>query len=207
MAGPGGKTVETASAEEREYVLGRAVNGLRDDHPSQSASQAVMGWQRPVLWALLVLTIAFAVWQPLGTAVVLIGLCTLGYVLTMLDRVLIFREGLASQPITISDEQARAIPDAELPRYTILVPAYNEPEVVGDLIGAMTALEYPPDKLQVLLLLEADDDVTIDAARSCIESDVVTIVLVPPAQPRTKPKACNFGLHFATGGDRHHLRC
>ena len=56
-------------------------------------------------------------------------------------------------------------PTTELPRYTILVPAYNEPEVVDDLIGAMANLEYPRDKLQVLLLLEADDAVTIEAAQ------------------------------------------
>ncbi len=117
----------------------------------------------------------------------------------MLDRVLIFRHGLASRPIVITDEEARAIADEDLPPYTILVPAYNEPEVVGDLIGAMAGLEYPPDKLQVLLLLEADDDITIAAAHDCAESETITILLVPPADPRTKPKACNYGLHFATG--------
>jgi cellulose synthase/poly-beta-1,6-N-acetylglucosamine synthase-like glycosyltransferase len=63
----------------------------------------------------------------------------------------------------------------------------------------MAALEYPADKLQVLLLLEADDDVTIAAAKECAESDAITILLVPPADPRTKPKACNYGLYFATG--------
>ena len=31
------------------------------------------------------------------------------------------------------------------------------------------------------------------------ESDAINILLVPPAEPRTKPKACNYGLHFATG--------
>ena len=165
----------------------------------QSASTAVVGWQRPVLWTLLLVTIGCAIWRPTGTAVVLMGLCTLGYVLTMLDRVLIFKEGLASRPITISDEEARAIPDDELPRYTVLVPAYNEPEVVADLIGAMSALEYPEDELQVLLLLEADDEVTINAAKACTQSEMITTVLVPPANPRTKPKACNYGLYFATG--------
>lgn len=185
--------------EQRQYALDRAINELRECHPLQSASQAVWGWQKPVLIGLLVLTVGCAVWRPMQTAVALIGLCTLGYVLTMLDRVLIFKDGLASRPITISDEQALAIPDDELPHYTILVPAYNEPEVVGELIAAMSALVYPPDRLQVLLLLEEDDDVTIAAARSCGESEVITIVLVPPADPRTKPKACNYGLHFATG--------
>ena len=135
----------------------------------------------------------------MGTAVTLVGLSTFGYLLTMLDRVMIFREGLASRAIVITDDEARAIPYDALPPYTVLVPAYNEPEVVGDLIGAMAALEYPADKLQVLLLLEADDDVTIAAAKECAESDAITILLVPPADPRTKPKACNYGLYFATG--------
>ena len=197
-AGVSRRPLDLANPADRDYALKRAVDGLREDHPLQSASTAVVGWQRPVLWTLLLVTIGCAIWRPTGTAVVLMGLCTLGYVLTMLDRVLIFKEGLASRPITISDEEARAIPD-DLPRYTVLVPAYNEPEVVADLIGAMSALEYPADELQVLLLLEADDEVTINAAKACTQSEMITTVLVPPANPRTKPKACNYGLYFATG--------
>lgn len=190
---------QTVTDDQREYALHRAINGLREDDPVHSASTPLLGWQKPMLWGLLVIVIAFGVWRPMQTAVVLIGLCTLAYLLTLGDRVLIFKRGLASRPIVISDQAARAIADADLPSYTILVPAYNEPEVVADLIGAMDALEYPHNKLQVLLLLEADDQVTIDAAEACGESDVITILLVPPAEPRTKPKACNYGLHFATG--------
>ncbi|MFN8032188.1 MAG: glycosyltransferase [Mycobacterium sp.] len=192
-------SLDDATEEEKQLALHRAVNGLREDDPMRSAANPVMGWQRAVLWTLLGVTVGFAVWRPMETAVALIGLCTFGYVLTMLDRVLIFKAGLASAAIVISDEEARAIPDAELPAYTILVPAYNEPEVVADLLGAMAAMEYPADKLQVLLLLEADDEVTINAAQNCADSEAITIVLVPPAEPRTKPKACNYGLEFATG--------
>lgn len=190
---------ETVTAEQRDYALDRAINGLREDDPIHSASKPLTGWQKPVLWGLLAIVIAFGIWRPLQTTVTLIGLCTLAYLLTLGDRVLIFKRGLASRPIVIPDDVARAIPDADLPPYTILVPAYNEPEVVADLIAAMDALEYPRDRLQVLLLLEADDQITIDAAKACGESDVITILLVPPAEPRTKPKACNYGLHFATG--------
>lgn len=190
---------ETVTAEQRDYALDRAINGLREDDPIHSASKPLTGWQKPVLWGLLAIVIAFGIWRPLQTTVTLIGLCTLAYLLTLGDRVLIFKRGLASRPIVIPDDVARAIPDEDLPPYTILVPAYNEPEVVADLIAAMDALEYPRDRLQVLLLLEADDQITIDAAKACGESDVITILLVPPAEPRTKPKACNYGLHFATG--------
>lgn len=185
--------------EDRQRILHRAVNLLREQDPTRSASVAVVGWQRAVLWTALVLTVGFALWRPLQTAIVLIGLSTLAYVLTMIDRVLIFRQGLAYRAIVISDEEARRFPDERLPSYTILVPAYNEPEVVGDLLEAMGRLEYPADKMQVLLLLEADDEVTIAAAAGYSHSEIITTVLVPPADPRTKPKACNYGLEFATG--------
>ncbi|SEH93282.1 Glycosyltransferase, catalytic subunit of cellulose synthase and poly-beta-1,6-N-acetylglucosamine synthase [Mycolicibacterium rutilum] len=192
-------TIDTLTDEQRDHALDRSINGLRDDDPLRSAAIPVMGWQKGFLAVVLLAVVVFAIWRPMQTGVAMIGLCTFGYVLTMADRVMIFRRGLAARPITVTDEQARALTDDELPPYTILVPAYNEPEVVDDLIGAMARLEYPKDKLQVLLLLEADDDVTIEAARRCKESEAITILLVPPADPRTKPKACNYGLHFATG--------
>jgi glycosyltransferase XagB len=189
----------TLTSADQARILDRAVNGLLQDDPMRSAASSLMGWQRSALWGLLVATIGGAVLWPVQTAVAFIGISTGAYVFTMVDRVMIFRHGLASRAIVVTDEEARAIPDAHLPTYTILVPAYHEPEVVGDLISAMASLEYPQEKLQVLLLLEADDEVTIEAAKNCADSDMITIVLVPPAQPRTKPKACNYGLHFATG--------
>lgn len=192
-------SVDTVTEEEKQRALHRAVNGLRDDDPVRSASVAVLGWQKRALWVLLGLTVVAAVLFPKATAVTFVGLCTAAYVVSMVDRMLTFRAGLASRAIVVPDEVARAIPDADLPDYTILVPAYNEPEVVAHLVGSMAALEYPRDKLQVLLLLEADDDVTIAAAKGCADIDYVSILLVPPAEPRTKPKACNYGLQFATG--------
>lgn len=184
---------------ECERALDKAINGLRQADPGRSAAVAIVGWQRVVVWSLLIAVGGFGIWRPMQTAIALIGISTLGYVLTMVDRVQIFRQGLAYRAIVITDTQARAAADDELPTYTILVPAYDEPEVVGDLLAAMARLEYPKDKVQVLLLLEADDAATINAAEGYQDSESVTIVLVPPAEPRTKPKACNYGLEFATG--------
>ena len=42
-------TAATVTAEEREQILYVAINGLREDHPLQSASSAMMGWQKPLL--------------------------------------------------------------------------------------------------------------------------------------------------------------
>ena len=52
----------------------------------------------------------------------------------------------------------RARPPATCPTYTVLVPVYKEANVVADLIDNLGALDYPREKLEILLLLEEDDD-------------------------------------------------
>ncbi|MCD2107724.1 MULTISPECIES: glycosyltransferase [Rhodococcus] len=194
-------SVEDESSEQfKRAALHDAVNGLRERKPISSASVAFYPWQRNILLAILAITIACLVFFLTPTLIVLTLVCTLGYVWAMVDRLVLFTRGLdASSIVTISDQEASALSDEDLPHYTILVPAYNEPEVVGDLISAMRAIDYPSAKLQVLLLLEEDDAVTIDAATAAGVDEVVSILKVPAADPRTKPKACNYGLHFSTG--------
>jgi hypothetical protein len=68
--------------------------------------------------------------------------------------------------IQVPDAVARALRDNDLPVYTLLIPAYGEPRVIGKLLAAIDALEYPKAKLDVKLLLEADDHPTIRAVLS-----------------------------------------
>lgn len=188
------------TAEYHEAALHDAVNGLRERHPISSASVAFYPWQRNTLLAGFALVVVSLVFFLVPTLIALTLICTIGYIWAMVDRLILFTRGLdASSIMTISDEEALALSYDDLPTYTILVPAYNEPEVVGDLIAAMRAIEYPADKMQVLLLLEEDDAVTIEAALAAGVDEVVSILKVPAADPRTKPKACNYGLHFSTG--------
>lgn len=186
--------------EYRAQALDDAVNRLRDADADVSAAVAFNRPQKIIGFTLLGVVAVALVFFPVPTCATLVSLATLGYVVTLVDRLVIFRRGLVNGAIRVTDEQARSIPDDELPSYTVFVPAYGEPEVVGDLVASMEAIEYPRDKLQVLLLLEEDDEPTIEAARRAEdENGIVTVVLTPPAQPRTKPKACNYGMHFATG--------
>jgi cellulose synthase/poly-beta-1,6-N-acetylglucosamine synthase-like glycosyltransferase len=89
--------------------------------------------------------------------------------------------------------------DRRLPDYTVLVPVYREANVIGGLMRNLAALDYPSEKLEILVLLEADDEETIRAARAARPPSTVRLVVVPDAQPKTKPKACNVGLFLARG--------
>jgi cellulose synthase/poly-beta-1,6-N-acetylglucosamine synthase-like glycosyltransferase len=124
------------------------------------------------------------------------------YLSALVLRLALFRRSLNNaRTIVIKDEEAMAVPGWRLPVYTVLVPAYREPEVMPRLVSQLKSMEYPRSRLDIKLLLEADDHVTIEAARSAIGDDTegIEVVLVPPAHPRTKPKALNYGLTLARG--------
>lgn len=92
-----------------------------------------------------------------------------------------------------------ACPDCDLPRYTIVVPLYHEAAMVAPLLGALGALDYPPEKLDILLAVEADDDETLAAIEAAGAPPHVRVVVSPAPGPRTKPKALNAALPFARG--------
>ncbi|MFZ5961997.1 glycosyltransferase [Thalassococcus sp. BH17M4-6] len=86
-----------------------------------------------------------------------------------------------------------------LPTYSVLVPLYREADVLPDLARAMLALDYPADRLEVLVLLEEGDAETIEAARVHMAQALFRVVVVPDGSPRTKPRACNYGLAICRG--------
>ncbi len=99
----------------------------------------------------------------------------------------------------IDDAIVHALRDADWPLYTILCPLYREAAVVPQFVQAMQKLDYPTEKLQVLFLTEMDDAETRDAIRALSLPPHFKIVTVPDGKPRTKPRACNYGLMQATG--------
>ena len=99
----------------------------------------------------------------------------------------------------ISDDIVHALKNVEWPIYTILCPLYREAQVVPQFVHAMQALDYPPDKLQILFLTEADDSDTRNAIRALELPPHFKILIVPDGKPRTKPRACNYGLMHARG--------
>ena len=87
----------------------------------------------------------------------------------------------------------------EWPIYTILVPLYKEIAVASKILQALQALDYPTEKLDVKILLEADDPETLAALHTAGIPSWIEVIVVPDAQPKTKPRACNHGLVAARG--------
>ncbi|MEP4769922.1 MAG: glycosyltransferase family 2 protein [Roseibium sp.] len=84
------------------------------------------------------------------------------------------------------------------PEYTVLVPLYREARMLDDLVTSLMRLNYPIEKLQILLLIEEDDEETLHAIPKRLP-DHIEVMVVPDGTPRTKPRALSYGLASATG--------
>ena len=129
--------------------------------------------------------------KPSETGVFLILLVQILFLVAASWRVLLI---LASRQV-----DADAPPTANPPRYTILAALLDEAEVLPQLVDRLAALDYPPDRLQGFLLLEARDHATQAAAKACALPPWLKVLIVPPGGPRTKPAALNVGLALASG--------
>jgi cellulose synthase/poly-beta-1,6-N-acetylglucosamine synthase-like glycosyltransferase len=94
---------------------------------------------------------------------------------------------------------AADIPDDALPVYTVVCALYQEASSVNGLLSAIERLDYPAEKLDVILAVEADDHETRAAIAARKSRLPVTLVPVAAIGPRTKPKALNVALPFARG--------
>ena len=141
-----------------------------------------------VLWGLLSAPSLFVLLNAVFAFFYLsVGMARLVAVLTPLPRVVRYRP------------QADRMTDAALPPYSVLVPIYHEAAMVPQLIAALRALDYPADKLDILILAEADDHATLKALAAEHLPGHIAVLELPPSLPRTKPKALNFALPLTRG--------
>src|SRR6185312_8969579 len=89
--------------------------------------------------------------------------------------------------------------DATLTVYTVIAALYREAASVDGLLSSIERLDYPAEKLDVILVLEADDKETHERIAARTNRLPVTVITAPASAPRTKPKALNMALPFARG--------
>jgi glycosyltransferase XagB len=166
----------------------------------RSATETLTRPQTTVLRVVLAAMLLSMTFAPMGTLVAIVAVTTALYVGAFAYRLRIFWRALNNPAeLRISDAEALAVWEHALPTYTVLVPAFREPEVIGQVIRNLQLLDYPPERLDIKLLLEEDDVATLAAAEEARPPDHIQIVRVPAGEPRTKPRACNYGLTLARG--------
>jgi len=182
------------------YLSHQAVYALSEHDNEMSARQVFTGQQLVVIYVILLLLLLSITLYPIATLVTLNFMIAVFLLLNFgMRAVLTWVGGDRHIDVKVSDNQVKLLNEKELPTYTILVPMYKEPEVIKYLAGALRNLDYPLSKLDIKLILEEDDIETIEVAKSLGLEGIFEIIRVPDSLPKTKPKACNYALHFARG--------
>lgn len=184
----------------RRKVVDTSIYGLYFRDQAESAF-TVFTLPQYLAFSVACLVLLAGLWSaPLQTLLFLNVPVTLFMLAVMLFRTYVGVVGAGAETaITITPGQLEALEARELPVYTILVPAYKEARVIGNLLRSLAALDYPADKLDIILLFEEDDPETLAAAKAAAPGANVRFLVVPAGEPQTKPKACNVGLLFAQG--------
>ena len=171
-------------------VLHSACFGLARSRPHFSAARRLTTAQAVVFaTGAIVIIIATTLWPP-----ILVALASPAFLaLAALRCACLFRW---PRP---PSRRPRRLSDTELPVYTVLAPLHREANILEQLVTSLAALDYPRHKLDIILVVEADDHETRIALTTLGLPPQFTIVVVPPALPLTKPKALNYALAFARG--------
>lgn len=186
------------SGLERQFgatIADNAVHALSRATPALSASTVLNRSQAVALTCAALAVIGVSIRWPQTLSLVLAMLMSLGFVAGILFRVILAWIGGVADDV----RKNTASIDATLPAYTILVPLYREARVLPRLVRALLLLDYPHDKLDIKLVVEADDVETVAMADVMAAHGPFEVVRVPPGHPRTKPRACNYAFAFARG--------
>jgi cellulose synthase/poly-beta-1,6-N-acetylglucosamine synthase-like glycosyltransferase len=175
-----------------------AANGLAKRRPRFSAAHGIARWQAVFTIGAAGLFLGAAFFTPRDAMAFCSAALSLIFLLTITMRLAAAEQ--AGVHLLRAGKPPELRPrDYELPNYTVLVAMYREAKVLPELVNALKALNYPPAKLDIKLVLEEDDTETIEAARQLALPPHFEIVIVPDGKPRTKPRALNYALGFASG--------
>ena len=177
-----------------------SVFGLYEKQPENSA---IVTFTTPQIVAglafLIILIICFVAFR-MKFVVLLMIIAQIIYLLMAVAKFYIVMRGTnPAGHIQYTQKELDAIDEHDLPIYTILIPVYKEKEVIKYLLERVSQFDYPKYKLDVRILLEEDDKETIETVRGMNLPSYFTPVIVPYSMPKTKPKACNYGLIGSKG--------
>lgn len=184
------KSIEAAVHQTRGAALAQAATGRVD--PADSCRNWNRRMAAAVIGLPLLIAVAGLLVVPSATYAVLLGWT----LLTMAAATCIRVAAMLQRP---AGGHAPAASDGPLPVVSVLVALYREAGIAGRLVRRLERLDYPRDRLDVVLVVEENDRITRDALDAAGLPFWMRVVTVPDGPVRTKPRALNHALELCRG--------
>jgi len=183
-----------------QFFVKEAVFSLMRKDPASSGLVTFTNGQLITIFSGLAILITLLMLYFTATAIILNLLSSVFFLFAILFKLYLALKGSMSElKEAVSKGEVMEVEEKTLPVYTILLPVYKEDKIIHKLIWNLRNLNYPKGKLDVKLLIEEDDDKTLNAVRGLDFPANFEVIVVPYHMPKTKPKACNYGLFFSRG--------
>jgi cellulose synthase/poly-beta-1,6-N-acetylglucosamine synthase-like glycosyltransferase len=183
-----------------EFYVKEAVFSLMRKDAASSGLITFTDPQLIFVFSFLALTLVLLVLFFSPTVIMINLLASAFFLFSILFKLFLALKGAMTElHEAVTKEDIRKLDEDSLPVYTILLPVYKEDKLIRKLIWNLRSLDYPRSKLDVKLLIEEDDDKTMNAIRNLDFPANFETIVVPFQMPKTKPKACNYGLFFSRG--------
>ncbi len=154
------------------------------------------GRRQPFLFVLLVLLLVLGLaLVPVVPVLLLTAWALLSLVLVTGLKFLALRAVLDARP----PDPAPALAVLPLPVVSVMVALYREAGIAPRLVQRLGRLDYPRDRLDLLLAVEENDAATRKALDRSDLPPWMRIIVVPEGTLKTKPRALNYALDFCRG--------
>ncbi len=221
--------LRVVSSEAIEWAIDNIYNEVHKENamldlynrtPDQSAYKVLYPKQKYFIISLIAAISVCVIISSAITFMVLFAIISVGYFIVNPIKIYISLRGFrgARTPTRITKGELKWVKDEDLPVYTVLIPIFHEAKILSQNLRNMYNLNYPKNKLDIKILLEENDEETINEAKLLglfgspkkivegIPSKEYTEflklfdpIVIPSAKVITKPRACNYGLLRAKG--------
>jgi glycosyltransferase XagB len=181
-----------------------AIHARRGDQLARAAetrvslAESCRSWPRlhqsPMAMLVIGALVATVALAPLAT-----GLAALAFAVLSLACIVILKIAATIATLRAPAPGPSPASDAIPSVVSIIVALYREADIAPRLVQRLARLDYPVELLDVILAVEAEDNVTLDALANAELPPWMRVVVVPEGQVKTKPRALNHALDHARG--------
>jgi glycosyltransferase XagB len=185
--------VSTIQRNFSDLITKKVKTELKNSYPQYSARTLLKLNQKVIVFCCIsILLISIFVLPSLFLNLLLVGI-NIVFIVNMVFKFFIFFSSLGEDKYP----SYKKIKESTLPTYTILLPLYAESSSIPGLLSNIKKLNYPKEKLDVIIIVEQFDKQTIRFLNRQNKENFFRIICVPRSYPKTKPKACSYALKFA----------
>ncbi len=178
----------------RTYLLARARARVRRIESARKSEGR--NWVSMIFWvSVLISAITLAWFYPVQSMMVVTFVTVAMLLMGNLIKTSSFLRNFIRRPRKTTSIQ----PTQPLPKISMLVPMYDEAEIIQTLIARLRGLTYPKALLEVVLILEENDENTQNKLAKIELPHWMRVVIVPAGGVKTKPHAMNYALDFCMG--------